>query len=175
MRNDLSSAHAAPVTPHDTASQGGDSLYVGGAGDVTIVTEGGETVTFAALPVGRIIECRFAKVMATGTTATLLVRTGNVPFKPTATVDPAVSGLTTTGSTLTTTNGTWIGQPTITFTRQWYYILAAAAPVALAGATGLTYVIAAPATTAGTKIYCEITATGPLGKTVVNSNQITVT
>jgi hypothetical protein len=125
--------------------------------------------------VGSVINIRFAKVMATGTTATLLVRMGRMPFKPINTVAPAVTGLTIPGSVLTTNNGTWIGQPTITFTYRWGYILAGAPLVILPGEVAATYTIAAPATTAGTKIVAEITATGPLGRTVAYSNQITVT
>lgn len=65
---------AAAVTTSDTADNYGSALFVGGAGNVSLVTEGGDTVTFTAPPVGSIIPVRFSKVRATGTTATLLVR-----------------------------------------------------------------------------------------------------
>lgn len=65
---------AAAVTPSDTAEIQGLALYVGGAGNVALITEGGDTVTFTAPPVGSIIPIRFTKVLATGTTATLLLR-----------------------------------------------------------------------------------------------------
>lgn len=67
-------SHAAAVTPSDTADNYGTALYVGGAGNVSLVTEGGETTTITAPPVGSIIPVRFTKVRATGTTATNLVR-----------------------------------------------------------------------------------------------------
>lgn len=65
---------AAAVTPSDTADNYGVALYVGGAGNVSVITEGGDTVTFTAPPVGSILPVRFTNVRATGTTATNLVR-----------------------------------------------------------------------------------------------------
>jgi hypothetical protein len=67
---------AVAITPSDTAEQGPPILsgvYVGGAGDVTLVTEVGSTTTFKAAPVGATIFCRTRLVKATGTTATNLV------------------------------------------------------------------------------------------------------
>jgi hypothetical protein len=64
---------AAAVTPSDTTELFGHALYCGGAGDVTILTEGGDTATFT-VGAGQTIVCRFTKVKATGTTATALVR-----------------------------------------------------------------------------------------------------
>ena len=65
--------HAAAVTPSNTTELFGHALYCGGAGDVTLLTEGGDTVTFT-VPAGHTIVQRFTKVLATGTTATALVR-----------------------------------------------------------------------------------------------------
>ena len=64
---------AKAVTPSDTNAQSYRAIYVGGAGNVAVVTEGGDTVTFTAPPVGSIIPVSVQKVMATNTTATLLV------------------------------------------------------------------------------------------------------
>jgi hypothetical protein len=38
---------------------------------------------------------------------------------PLSTIAPVVSGTATVGQTLSTTNGTWTGTPTIVFTYQW--------------------------------------------------------
>jgi hypothetical protein len=67
--------HAFAITPHDTnelayVTRG---LYVGGAGDVTIITNNDETVTLSGARAGAIIPIRAKQVKATGTTATLLV------------------------------------------------------------------------------------------------------
>jgi hypothetical protein len=64
---------AVAITPSDTLEQFFKSIYVGGAGNVTVITEAGSTTTFTAPPVGSIIPIRTKRVMATNTTATLLV------------------------------------------------------------------------------------------------------
>ena len=48
-------------------------FYVGGAGNVTIMTTTGQTVLFTAPPVGFILAIRARRIMSTGTTATALV------------------------------------------------------------------------------------------------------
>jgi len=64
---------AAAVTTSDTAPNVFTRLYVGGAGDVKVVTENGDTVTFKAVPVGTQLQIRVKQVLATGTTATYIV------------------------------------------------------------------------------------------------------
>ena len=66
--------NARAVTPSDTTELFGVALYVGGAGNVALLTEGGDTVTFSSVPAGTTIVQRFTKVLSTGTTATNLVR-----------------------------------------------------------------------------------------------------
>lgn len=63
---------AVAITKSDTESNAFSGIYVGGAGNVTVITEEGTTVTFTAPPVGTIIPIRTQKVLAS-TTATLLV------------------------------------------------------------------------------------------------------
>lgn len=65
---------AAAVTTSDTADNACQAIYVGGAGNVSVVTEGGDTVTFTAVPVGAILPVRCSLIRATGTTATALVK-----------------------------------------------------------------------------------------------------
>lgn len=64
---------AAAITPSDTAAQSYRAIYVGGAGNVAVTTTGGNVVTFTAPPVGTILPVEVQKVMATNTTATLLI------------------------------------------------------------------------------------------------------
>lgn len=70
--------NATAITPSDTvpvvdANRPITGIYVGGAGNVTVITEGGQTVTFTAPPVGSILYIRSTHVKATGTTALNLV------------------------------------------------------------------------------------------------------
>lgn len=83
--------------------------------------------------------------------------------KPVNTVLPAVTGTPTVGQTLTTTNGTWTGSPTLT--RQWQVSLNGTSGwTNISGQTALTHVLAAPA---GRYIRClvqGVTASGTVQK-----------
>jgi hypothetical protein len=64
------------ITPSDTVplSIPIKGIYVGGAGDLAVTAQSdGSPVTFKAVPVGTIIPVRAKLVMATNTTATLLI------------------------------------------------------------------------------------------------------
>lgn len=67
--------NAAAVTPNDSTDLANDSraLYVGGAGDISIVTVGGDTVTLSSVPAGAVLSIMVRRVRATGTTATNIV------------------------------------------------------------------------------------------------------
>lgn len=47
-------------------------LYVGGAGNVSVVTYGGDTITFNGVPAGTTLPIQVVKLRSTGTTATLV-------------------------------------------------------------------------------------------------------
>jgi len=65
---------AEAVTPSDTTVFEASSIYVGGAGNVAVEPlDGGNTVTFVMLA-GSVVPVRVRRVLATGTTATSLVR-----------------------------------------------------------------------------------------------------
>ncbi len=67
--------NAVSVTPNDGADIPirARALYIGGAGNVSLVTLGGSTVTFVGLAAGSILPVTTARVLATGTTATNIV------------------------------------------------------------------------------------------------------
>ena len=67
--------NAAAVTPDDNTDLGFVSrgLYIGGSGDISIITNGGQTITFVGVPTGVILPVRATRVRATGTTATNIV------------------------------------------------------------------------------------------------------
>lgn len=66
---------AANVTPHDTneLATWSRKLYVGGTGNITLITAEGQTVLYSAIPVGTQIDISAKIIKATGTTATLIV------------------------------------------------------------------------------------------------------
>lgn len=86
---------------------------------------------------------------------------------PVNTVAPAVTGTTTAGSTLTTTDGTWTGTATIAYSYQWTL------NGANVGTNANTYVI--PAGAAGRLIICNVTATNGVASVTAASNTITTT
>lgn len=65
-------SRAEAVVPSDVSDLARDSraIYVGGAGDVSFVTTGSDTVTAVAVPAGTMISVMIRRVNATGTTAT---------------------------------------------------------------------------------------------------------
>lgn len=67
--------YAAAVTPNNSADLPlrARALYIGGAGNVSLVTTGGNTVTFVGLGAGTILPVTTARVRATDTTATAIV------------------------------------------------------------------------------------------------------
>ena len=91
---------------------------------------------------------------------------------PYNTVLPAITGTLSGTNVQTTTNGTWLGDATITYARQWQR---GNNPDAndpswanISGATNTTYTLTGSDT--GKYIRCRITATNSVGSTVAFSN-----
>lgn len=62
------------ITPSDSVPNICQAIYVGGAGNIALKPlEGGTAVTFTAVPVGTILPVNCYYLMATNTTATLLI------------------------------------------------------------------------------------------------------
>lgn len=66
---------AQNITPSNTVSLETPAvgLFVGGAGNISAVMENGDTVTFTGVTAGAWLPFVFARINATGTTATNLV------------------------------------------------------------------------------------------------------
>ena len=66
---------AFAVTPDDVADfpTTARGIYVGGGGDISLVTLRGTAVTFRALQAGSVLPCAARRINATGTTASDLV------------------------------------------------------------------------------------------------------
>lgn len=69
------SRRAAAVTPSDTVDLSFVTryLWVGGAGNVDVLTVNGDDVTFEAVPAGTLLPIAARRVLAAGTTATKIV------------------------------------------------------------------------------------------------------
>lgn len=72
---DAPARNAEAVTPHDTDELATVSraLWVGGAGNVSVLMAGGETVTISGVAAGTLLPIQVRRVNATNTTATLMV------------------------------------------------------------------------------------------------------
>lgn len=72
---DSPALHAVAVVAHDSTDFATDarSIYVGVTGDVTLLTSGGEVITFTAVPAGAILPIRTRRVNTTSTTASNMV------------------------------------------------------------------------------------------------------
>ncbi|MDE2105133.1 MAG: hypothetical protein KGL39_48340 [Patescibacteria group bacterium] len=76
MYNAYLARDAIAVTPTDGAELGPPiitGLWIGNAGNVTVVTELGTTTAFANVPAGTMLWIRTRQVKATGTTAANIV------------------------------------------------------------------------------------------------------
>ena len=65
---------AVAVTPSDTTEVFASAIYVGSGGNLSVITEGGDTVTFSNVPAGTTLVIRVNRIRATSTTATNIVR-----------------------------------------------------------------------------------------------------
>jgi len=72
---DAPSSDAAVVAPSDATPLTfvTKALFVGGAGNVAVIMQGGAAVTFTGVLAGQILPIRVSQVKATGTTATNIV------------------------------------------------------------------------------------------------------
>lgn len=61
------------VTPNNSTEIFARSLYIGGAGDVSVMMAGGATLTFVGVPAGTLLPFRVQRVRTTGTTATNII------------------------------------------------------------------------------------------------------
>lgn len=67
--------NAAAVTPSDSTplTHDAQALWIGGAGNVVVITVQGQTVTLSGVAAGTILPIAVSQVKATNTTATLIV------------------------------------------------------------------------------------------------------
>jgi hypothetical protein len=91
-------------------------------------------------------------------------RGGGIP--PSNAIAPVISGTAIVGQTLSSTTGTWLGTPPITYSYQWKR------GVTNVGTNSSSYTLVAA--DAGQSITCEVTATNAFGFASATSNSILV-
>ena len=111
------------------------------------------------------ITCLVTATDVGGSSSQLSNTLGPVLGSPYLLSAPVASGTAQVGQTLSTTNGSWQGIATITFTYQWRRDT-----VDITGATASTYVLVAD--DYATDVDCVVTATNGLGSASADSNDI---
>lgn len=84
---------------------------------------------------------------------------------PENTVAPAITGTLEVGQTLTVSNGTWTGEGSITYSRQWYV-----GGVLVPDATGATFVL--PEYAEGEMVQARVRATDDNGHRWVDADAV---
>lgn len=123
------------------------------------------TYTLVAADDNAFMSCRVTATDDEGSNSKTSNVLGPVLGAPFNLVAPVVSGTPETGQTLSTTDGTWQGVATITFTYQWRRDT-----VNISGATSNTYLLVNDDLDA--LIDCVVTGTNGLGATPATSNQV---
>jgi len=136
-----------------------NGVVIGGATSITYVTQ--------VADVGQQITCRVTGTNSVGSVSAIS-NVITVTSLPSNTIAPVISGNPVVGSTLTTTNGTWTGFPTPTFTYQWLRN-----GLVIGGATSITYIT--QVADVGQQITCRVTGTNIVGSVNAISNVITPT
>ena len=94
--------------------------------------------------------------------------TAAIETAPVNTVAPAITGTAQEGQTLTCSQGTWTGTPTITYTYQWKR-----RGVSIRDANTNSYLLVG--LDVGQSINCTVTAVNNVGNTNADSNTVTPT
>ena len=127
----------------------------------------GSTYVLVSADSAAAITCVVTATNALGSSsATSNTITAQTYSAPVNTVAPVISGTTTLGSVLTSTTGTWTGNPSPTFSFEWYRN---GSPIF--GATSSTYTLMAGDSNAN--INCYVDADNALGTITAISNTIT--
>jgi hypothetical protein len=134
---------------------------------------GATTSSYALTPadVGATMRVRVTATNAGGSASATSAQTASVGADaPVNTAPPSIGGTLADGSTLTSTNGTWTGTPTISYARQWRRCDSSGANcVDIAGATGQTYVL--QGADVGSTVRVAVTGTNAGGSASATSAQ----
>ncbi len=149
---------------HSCDGAGANCAAIGGATNSTYTLVGGD--------VGKTIRVVVTATNAAGSTPAVSNQTAVVqaaPTPPANTALPAITGTSTEGQQLSTTNGSWTGSPS-GFAYQWQRCDNAGANCSnIGGATGSTYTLVSG--DVGKTLRVVVTATNAGGSTPATSNQ----
>ena len=166
----VTSATTATVTYTQPASNGGATItsYTATSSPSgitgTLSQAGSGTITVSGLAQGTSYTFTVTATNSVGTSAASSASNSITTYSaPVNTVAPVVSGTATFGQTLTTTDGTWTGTPSPSFTYQWQRV-----STNIGGATSSTYVLVTA--DVGNTVRCVVTATNVVSAVSANSN-----
>lgn len=121
------------------------------------------TYILTAADEGSVITCHVQASNDVGTQTVISESTAVISSNPpVSTVDPAITGTASVGQTLTVSDGTWVGTPTITYQWQWAHISAN-----IYNANTNSYSIVAE--DQGRSLTCIVTATSNSGITQIRA------
>lgn len=132
------------------------------------------TYTLKTAELGKAITLTVTATNEAGTASATSAATGAVVAalaSPVNTAAPAVTGTPEVDSVLTTTNGTWTGNPTPTYARAWQRSADGATGwAAISGATATTYTLTAADD--ANYVRCAVTGTNSQGSVTATSNAV---
>ncbi len=132
-----------------------------GSGYITIPGAVSSTYTLVAADIGCTVRCNVTATNSAGSASAVSNASATVTpacNSPVNTVAPVVSGTASYGNVLTTTNGTWTGDPSITFTYRWQRNCGSGY-VTIVGQTAATYTVTEQ--DQGCTLRCIVTALNP--------------
>ena len=142
----------------------------GGSGCTSISGATGATHLLGSADVGHTMRVRVTATNADGSAQAFSAPTGliaDLGNAPAATSQPAPTGTTIEGQTLTASDGTWNGTQPITFTYHWQ-LCTSTACTDIKDATDKTYVMVKA--DVGKRLRYHLTATNSVGKGSIDSN-----
>lgn len=132
------------------------------------------TYKLTTAELGKVITLTVTATNEAGTASATSAATGAVVAAlaaPVNTTAPAVTGTPEVDSVLTTTNGTWTGNPTPTYARAWQRSADGTTGwVAISGATATTYTLTAADD--AHYVRCAVTGTNSQGAVTATSNAV---
>lgn len=124
------------------------------------------TYRISAVDEGRQLTCEVTARNSAGVGAAIS-QAVSVPSAPANTGLPEITGTPAVGQSLSCSNGSWLGSPPITYTRQWRRD-----SETITGATSIQYTV--QGTDEGHQLACQVTAHNPAGQAAAQSAALAI-